>query len=64
MEIGKSFFGKNHGKLSHWRNLSPKTIYEESPHIQCDVVTLAQLCQCLSNLWILVESISMALSSP
>jgi hypothetical protein len=27
MEIGESFFGKNHGKLSHLRNLAPKIIY-------------------------------------
>jgi hypothetical protein len=27
MEIGESFFGKNHGKLAHWRNLAPKIIY-------------------------------------
>jgi hypothetical protein len=27
MEIGESFFGKNHGKLAHLRNLAPKIIY-------------------------------------
>jgi hypothetical protein len=27
MEIDESFFGKNHGKLTHLRNLSPKIIY-------------------------------------
>jgi hypothetical protein len=29
MEIGESFFGKNHEKLSHWRNLAPKIIYDD-----------------------------------
>jgi hypothetical protein len=28
MEIGESFFGKNHGKSAHWRNLAPKIIYD------------------------------------
>jgi hypothetical protein len=28
MEIGESFFGKNHGKLAHLRNLAPKIIYD------------------------------------
>jgi hypothetical protein len=28
MEIGKHFFRKTHGKLSHLQNLSPKIIYE------------------------------------
>jgi hypothetical protein len=27
MEISKSFFGKNHGKLAHLRNLAAKIIY-------------------------------------
>jgi hypothetical protein len=27
MEISESFFGKNHGKLAHLRNLAPKIIY-------------------------------------
>jgi hypothetical protein len=27
MEISKSFFGKNHGKLAHLWNLAPKIIY-------------------------------------
>ena len=27
MEISESFFGKNHEKLAHLRNLAPKTIY-------------------------------------
>jgi hypothetical protein len=27
MEIDESFFGKNHGKLAHLRNLAPKIIY-------------------------------------
>jgi hypothetical protein len=27
MEIGKIVFGKNHGKLTHLRNLAPKIIY-------------------------------------
>jgi hypothetical protein len=27
MEIGEYFFEKNHGKLTHWRNLSPKIFY-------------------------------------
>jgi hypothetical protein len=27
MEIGESFFVKNHGKLSQWRKLAPKIIY-------------------------------------
>jgi hypothetical protein len=28
MEIGESFFGKNHGKLAHLQNLAPKIIYD------------------------------------
>jgi hypothetical protein len=28
MEIDESFFGKNHEKLAHLRNLAPKIIYE------------------------------------
>jgi hypothetical protein len=28
MEISESFFGKNHGKLAHLRNLAPKIIYD------------------------------------
>jgi hypothetical protein len=27
MEISEFFFGKNHQKLSHWKNLAPKIIY-------------------------------------
>jgi hypothetical protein len=27
MEIGESFFGRNHEKLAHLRNLAPKIIY-------------------------------------
>jgi hypothetical protein len=30
MEIGELIFGKNHGKLSHLRNLAPKIIYGNS----------------------------------
>jgi hypothetical protein len=28
IEIGESFFGKNHGKLAHLQNLAPKIIYD------------------------------------
>jgi len=27
IEIGETFFGKNHGKLAHSQNLAPKIIY-------------------------------------
>ena len=27
MKISESFFGKNHGKLAHLKNLAPKIIY-------------------------------------
>jgi hypothetical protein len=32
MEIGESFFGKNHGKLAHLQNLAPKIIYAIGDH--------------------------------
>jgi hypothetical protein len=34
MEIGKSCFRKNHGKLAHLRNLAPKIIYGVNGVIQ------------------------------
>jgi hypothetical protein len=32
MEIGESFFGKNNGKVSHWKTLTPKSIYDVEVH--------------------------------
>jgi hypothetical protein len=39
MEISESLFGKNHGKLAHWRNVSPKIIYEEKHAPLAPIIT-------------------------
>jgi hypothetical protein len=36
MEISEPFFGKNHEKLAHFQNLSPKIIYVSMPKISTD----------------------------
>jgi hypothetical protein len=30
MEIGKSFFGKKHGKIAHGRYIAPKIFYDST----------------------------------
>jgi len=43
VEIDESFFGKNHGILSHLQNLAPKIIYASV------LLPLEQRCHCLQH---------------
>jgi hypothetical protein len=48
MEIGESFFWKNHGKLAHLRNLAPKIIYENNSNNSLNI-----------NIWYMLEAHSL-----
>jgi len=54
MEIGESFFGKNHGKLAHLWNLSPKIIYgtqKRHTNFPCGILSANNSIKSVNDEW-------------